>query len=641
MSLLFESLGSLSDHLAGTGIQVVDPGVPLESLVRSNDDLWLQPSVRKVVGFIARNVASIPLHVYERASDEDRPRVTDHDLARVVRHPTPRTTGYRFWELVLIDWLLHDRWCVQKVPTIDGRMELVRLPVRRWKFGVDSIDRVTSIKLWYDGRWHEHDPDGFMFDVGYADRGGHGTSPAETLKNLLAEQAEAVAYRRGVWRNGARVPAVLERPIGAPPWSREAKGRFKQSWQNFVRGGGREGGTPILEDGMTLRKVDAFSPQDAQDLDGRKLTDVEVATAYYVSPELLGIREGTYSNVEAFRQALYRDALGPYISAWEQTINAMLTPDLAGGRDLYVEAHVEAKLRGSFEEQARILSTAIGAPWMLRAEGRARMNLPRAEGTDELIVPLNVLEGGLASPRDTGEQNEGPRSASRRTRSKSMEDGLAPVDRERDALEADLARYQKQLADTVLSRLGAKAAAPLDEAFDLDAWTATLVPIVAGRSRRIAQSGASEVLDRWNPEADGWSADVMDPWLSKAADTNARRMNEGMVDQLAEVVTGAEWEDAARGVLLAAGWAALWASTIGTESASFGRQDAAEASGLATKTWLTTSGNPRPSHAALDGTTIPVDGVFAIGGRWPGDPFQPVEENAGCQCVLEYGRGDA
>lgn len=640
MSLVFESLGELSEHLADTGVQVVDPGVPIESLVRSNDDLWLQPSVRKVVGFIARNVASVPLHVYERVSDTDRRRVRDHELARLMSSPAPLTTAYRFWELVLIDKLLHDRWCVFKEPTLDGGMQLARVPVRRFKFKSDGLDRVTAVMLYENSRWVEHDPTQFLFDRGYAARGANGTSPAETLKQLLAEAAEAVAYRRGVWKNGARVPAVLERPIGAPPWGKEAKGRFKQSWQNFVRGGGREGGTPILEDGMKLVKVDAFSPKDSQDLDGRKLTDIEVATAYFIAPELLGIREGTYSNVEAFRQALYRDALGPYIDGWVQTINAMLTPDLAGGRDLYVEAHVEAKLRGSFEEQARILSTATGRPWMVTDEARGRMNLPALGGDAELLVtPLNVTVGGLASPRDTGDQNRG--SASREAKSKALEEGLTPVWRERQALEHDLERYQQRLAERVLSGLGAKAAGPLDEAFELEPANEELRALLAGRARRLAQAGAAEVLDEWNPDRDGWSPDVMDPWLAKAAESNARRMNQGLYEQLAEVVLGPDWEDAARQVLLAAGWAGLWAITIGTESSSFGRHDAAQASGLTTKTWVTTSSNPRPSHAALAGMTIPADAVFATGGRWPGDPFQPVDENAGCQCVLQYGRGDA
>jgi len=48
-----------------------------------------------------------------------------------------------------------------------------------------------------------------------------------------------------------------------------------------------------------------------------------------------------------------------------------------------------------------------GGPILTRAEARAMLNLRHIEGTDELIVPLNVIEGGQASPTDSGEQNVG------------------------------------------------------------------------------------------------------------------------------------------------------------------------------------------------------------------------------------------
>jgi hypothetical protein len=57
-------------------------------------------------------------------------------------------------------------------------------------------------------------------------------------------------------------------------------------------------------------------------------------------------------------------------------------------------------MRGSFEEQAGVLSTSVGAPWMTRNEARAKQNMSAIDGGDELITPLNVLVGGQASPQD-------------------------------------------------------------------------------------------------------------------------------------------------------------------------------------------------------------------------------------------------
>jgi len=58
-----------------------------------------------------------------------------------------------------------------------------------------------------------------------------------------------------------------------------------------------------------------------------------------------------------------------------------------------------------------------------------------------------------------------------------------------------------------------------------------------------------------------------------------------------------------------------------------------------TKTWLTTSGNPRPTHEAVDGTEIGINEMFEVGDSemsGPGDPAGDVSETVNCMCVLEY-----
>lgn len=405
MSAYFETLGELGSYLGRTGIQLMDPPTPLLEWAEylNHGPAWSnQPSIRKVVGFVARSLASTPLHLFELRGEQDRVRVRDGELAAVLRRPSraPAMTPYRFWESLLIDGLIHDKYCAQIVQHSDG-LELVRIPARLVKFKSDFLGRITEVIITNsDGETRGHDPSGFLIDVGYAERGANGTSPLKTLKHILSESTEAVEYRRSIWRNGARVPQVIERPQEAGSFTEPAFERFKRSWSAFVKGGGQEGGTPILEDGMTLKEVNAFRPKDTLDLEGRKLTDIEVCSAYYIAPELIGAREGTFSNIKAFKQMLYGPNLGPYFEAWEQALNTTLVPLLAPGKDVYIEANIESKLRGSFEEQADVMSTATGAPWMTRNEARAKQNMPAIDGGDELVTPLNVLIGGQSSPQD-------------------------------------------------------------------------------------------------------------------------------------------------------------------------------------------------------------------------------------------------
>lgn len=402
----FETITGLGTHLSTTGarIETPDAGLPLMDWAAELDrgPAWSnQPSVRKVVGFIARQLASTPLHLWERAANNDRNRIRDGALAQLLARPSraPGMTPYRFWESMLIDGLIHDKWCARITEHFDG-YSLTRIPARRVKFKTDWLGQIEKIKITDDsGDTREEDPADFIIDVGYSERGGNGTSPLKTLQDILDEYTEAVSYRRQVWKNGARVPAVIERPKVAGKFEEAAFTRFQQSWRKFMRGGSGEGGTPILEDGMVLKEVNAFRPRDTLDLEGRRLTDVEVASAYHVAPELVGARQGTFANIKAFKEMLYGPNLGPYYDAWVQSLNLVLVPLLEPGRSVYIEGNIESKLRGSFEEQIDYLSTAVGAPLMTRNEARPRLNLPQIEGGDELITPLNVIEGGQASPQ--------------------------------------------------------------------------------------------------------------------------------------------------------------------------------------------------------------------------------------------------
>jgi HK97 family phage portal protein len=399
---------------------VPDPGVPLAAYGGATAyDVWrTQPSVRKVVDYIARALATIPWHVYERVSDTDRRRVTDHPLAQLLAAPASGRSSSRLWHSIIVDWLIHDRWAATLLPSADtaSGWELRRKPARRFHVLADDDDQPVALYVAYSGGQSAAVPVGgtgpagerYIWDSGYAAWGADGTSPMETLRQLLDEQRESVEYRRQVWKNSARTPVVIERPADAPSWSTEAKSRFLEGFKRFIGRGAEAGGTPILEDGMRLVPVNAFAPKDTLDIEGRQLSDAEVASAYHIPPELVGAREGTFSNLDAFRQMLYTHSIGPDITMLEDVLNSQLVPLLAPGSNLYVEANVAAKLRGSFEEPASLLQTAVGAPYMLRAEARARQNLPYIDGTDELVTPLNVVTGGLASPTDTAPKAGGP-----------------------------------------------------------------------------------------------------------------------------------------------------------------------------------------------------------------------------------------
>lgn len=632
----FQSLGELGQWAQDNpSVTIVDAGIPMSDYFSSNDygPVWKsQPSVRKVVGFVARNIATIPLHLYERTADNDRRRVRTGTLAQLLARPStaPGETASRFFERLLIDGLLTDRWVAHIKTNMDGTIELVRLPSRHVRLKTDSLDRIAAVRTRdEDGQFVDRDPGDYVLDVGYAERGASGTSPLLTLHHLLQEQREAVEYRRSVWKRGARIPGVIERPT---PWPADGKARenFRRTWAAFQQSGGSEGGTPLLEDGMTYRELNTFKPQDTGDLEGRRLTDMEVASAYFIAPELVGAREGNFSNMQAFRQMLYSVALGPYIIAFEQALNHVLVPKLAPGQDVYIEANIEAKMRGSFEEQAAAYQSATGAPWMTRNEVRSQRNMPALPGGDDLVVPLNVLIGGQASPRDSA-----PKSG---TKTRGVRVKVAMPDAYRENVEETFRRFFRHQRDVVLTALGSKAAG---EWWDEDRWNTELANDLYAIALSVTQLVGTAAAEELGFDGEDYDVERTTAFLRTVADSRAKWVNAATLAKIEEALAASEGEDgptpasvfaeAENQRSLAAG-AALAATLGGFASTEVARQLVGD---TATKTWIVTSTNPRASHARMDGESVPVNDTFSNGANWPGDPVLGADDVAGCMCSVQ------
>lgn len=631
------------------GIPVVDPGIPINQIPLGPVDplkIWrTQPSVRKVVDFIARNVAAVPWHAYLRVGDTDRQRAQASPAERKLMQPRRFQTGFRMWRDVVTDSCLYDLWCVALIGD-----DLQRISPRLLQIESDLFGNILSIGIRVPASASA--PYG-IFDItdlplaigtGWSPTNGIGVSPMVTLQNLLQEQSNAVAWRNARWMKQPKMTGYLTRPLeanGAPgkSWDPKLRDRFLETWRKWRDT--EAGGTPILEDGMEYHSLDDVKPADAKDIEGRQLTDVEVSSAFHIAPELVGAREGNFSNVAAFRQMLFGPALGPRLEELQQAVNLGLVPALDTRDGVYVELDREAAMNGSFAEQAQILSTSIGGPWLTRNEGRAKQNLPAVEGGDELITPLNVVEGGLASPRDTGAQNQD--LASQKSILFEVRDPVAVKRAERFSLEARKAEgdgERERLASSI-SAIYRKQVAQIDSG-DVDAdafheqWDEIMSAAVHSHLFGAAVDQAQQVLTHLAASAGVWSADVMRAYVQKMADTVARGINTGVVEQ----ANATDWDqaDAKPSLLetLVKVTAVAWAASALADARGFGGHDAAGAAGAKTKTWDLHSTNPRPSHAAIAGQTVPTDQTFTNGLRWPGDRNGPVDEVAGCTCGVTY-----
>ncbi|GAB3889072.1 phage portal protein [Terrabacter terrigena] len=594
--------------------------------------LWrTQPHLRTVVSFLARNVAQLGLQFFERVDETDRRRDRTSLVARTLAFPDGTMTGYDLIYALVGDVCLYDRafWFVAESTATPTGWMIRRLPPS-W-VSVEESDLFT-VKKWRISQGNQSivvDASQILAFTGYSPTDPKKGSPTiESLRTTLQEQVEASKYRAQVWKRGGRVSSVLQRPANAPKWSDPAREAFREDWYAKYTGRGpKAGGTPILEDGMTLQRVD-FNAQEQQFVEAAKLSLVTVASAFHVNPTMIGQNDGAnYSNVREFRRMLYGDTLGPLLAQIEARVNTFLLPMLGVDAErFYGEFNIAEKLQGSFEEQAAAMQSATGAPWMLRSEARARMNLPAVPGADELVVPLNVLSGGQASPTDSGSQN---RNAGKAPALK----GRAPatyVTKHEQVLQA----FFKRQAAAVRSRLGAKAD---DDWWDEERWDGELASDLYKLAVATSQQVAAATLKRLGVSPDEYDVDRTLAFLDAVSKSRAANINATTRKQIEAALEDDDPMDAVSGVFDVAksSRSTQIAITAVTACSGFASSEAAKqvAGDAATKTWIA-GANARPSHASMSGETVPLSENFSNGLAWPGDAGD-ADEVAGCNCELE------
>lgn len=617
-----------------------------------------QANLHAVVSFLADSVAQLPLKVYRRDGETDRQRDRDSTAAKLLYKPNADQTEYELInalsvELLLMGiatlWLLPD-------PDSDSGFQLRLIP-REW---IADTERVTNyapdvLKVHTgSGQFIKIPRTEFvqfrMYSPG--NPGGY-QSPIAALRQTLTEQVQADKFRTNVWRSSGRFNAYITRPKDVAPWDDETKKKFLTAFrEGWAADGGNAGKMPLLEDGMEIKPYQ-FNAKEAQYAETKQLSREDVAAAYHVNPSLIWhTQTQTYASAKDNARALYADCLGPLLQMIQQRMNSFLLPMIGASEDTYVEFDLREKLKGSFEERASILQSAVGGPWMTRNEARADNNLPPIENGDDMIVPLNVVTGGQASPTDTHMDPQEPMTVEEncscveckkidltRLKVKREEKRIkARSSKEEDDLMAEaLQKFWKRQANSVLPKIGAKA----EEWWDADRWNGELTEDILPLVNRIADAHGKESAEAIGSKYD---PEITRKYLEKLAAGRAEAINDATYKKLEAALEDEEDEEDTP--------AHVFEVRENKDSITFGRSIAigvagwaatheapqqAEAQGIqktVEKEWVT-GDNPRPEHAAMNGQRVPIDEAFSNGCQWPGDEAGDPDTTCGCNCSTE------
>lgn len=620
-----------------------------------------QPNVRTVISFIARNLAQLGVHLFERLSETNRERVRSHPFAETLRQPNPldrHLTTYRLIHRTVWDTAAYDVafWAVLPMGTagrsviIPLRPDRVRVLGTLWPTGFEYHAA--------NGIWEIPRENVVYFQASHdLENPVVGTSPIETLRRIIAEDEAAGHQREQFWRSGARVSGVIERPVDAPRWTDDARKRFKADWKGlYTAAGPAAGGTPILEDGMTFKEAGTGGDaRSAQYVETRKLSREEAAAAYHVDPIWVGIAGAglSFSSVVERHKALYQDTLGPWVVMLEQDLTNQALPLFEADEDrlpdLYVKLNIAEKLRGSIEDMADALTKLTGRPIFEVNEARALVDRNDIDGGEGLAVPLNLaIAGGTGpDPEDTDELETDPpqlEASARRALSRGRK-AVGLTEAEHDALKAAHVAEHRQILERTFSRqaadvlpaIGAASAPAVSDIWDGARWNAELEADLLGAGIDLVAAYAPAVAAALDFDVDELDTDRMLPWLLASSRIAAENINITTRDALAEALDDDDDPaEAARTLFANAESARADTAAVSrfTAVAAFAAQDTATQAGRRSKVWVVTSSNSR--HPGLDGETVPLGEAFSNGLQYPGDPTGSADETARCTCLLDF-----
>lgn len=606
-----------------------------------------QDNLQAVVNYLANSVAQLPLKVYTRDGETDRRRDRDSDAARILYRPNADQTSFEFIRALAVEYFVFGTVFVWVLPDSEAEGgKQIRILPSEWIVdeSYETNYAPSSIRICPNEGGTAYDipaAEFVQFRTYSAGSPGGFLSPISALRNTLQEQIEAGRFRKQLWASSGRLNAQIIRPKDVQPWDDETRKKFVTAFREaWGSGGSKAGSIPLMEDGMEIKPFQT-SFKEQQWAESIQLSREAVAAAYGLNPALIWhTGTQTYASAKDNARALYAECLGPVLQMLQQRINSFLLPKLGASRETYVEFDLAEKLKGSFEERASILQSAVGGPWMTRNEARADNNLPPIEGGDELIVPLNVIEGGQASPQDTHMDPAEPMAVNacncEHHKAKAEEIRIkARSSKDEDERMAEvLSKFFKRQADSVLPKIGAKAAGWWDQ----HRWDMELADDIEPIIDDVADAHGEEVAAAIGSE---YNREQTRKYLRALSEGRAAAINEKTYEHLRDALNDEEETPAhvfdlragahsavlgASLALVAAGWAS------NREAPAQARQQGINK--IVLKEWVT-GDNPRPSHAMMNGERVPIDQNFSNGAYWPGDDNLDADESCGCNCSTE------
>lgn len=385
------------------------------------DRLAAEGYVQCVVAFacinrVAASVASVDLQLYRKGKGGKLTKVDTHELLKLMENPNPAQSGREFMRQLTGYSQLCGNAYVFGNGIDQSRKGKPPTELQLLNPGKVKIEPGTGMfPKQYEYRPNQNAVTTFPVDQITGKSAilhlksfnplnpWYGMSPLEAAALGVDIHNGGQQWNKRLIENGARPSGalVVKNADGtAASLSEDQYTRLKGMIDDQFSGASNAGRPMLLEGGLDWKEM-SLNPKDMEFLEGKHSAARDIALAFGVPPQLLGIPgDNSYANYEEAKLAFWTDTVIPQLGWTLDAFNRWLAPLYGEGLFLWYDEDMIPALEPLRKRKAERINAA---GYMTINEKRRAMGLDDVEGGDVIFVPTTSIPLELAGSVDLPE----------------------------------------------------------------------------------------------------------------------------------------------------------------------------------------------------------------------------------------------
>lgn len=363
---------------------------------RQYDRLAAEGYQRNVIAYrcirlVSQNAAAVPWALF-RGRGAHKARLEEHPLLDLLARPNPVDSGSALFEAAYGFYLIAGNSYVEAAgPKGAPPLELWTLRPDRMKIVPGAQGVPSAYRYAVNGETVEYraDPLTGRADVLHLKAfhpldDWYGMSPLEAAAFSIDQHNEAAKWNAALLQSSGRPSGALvyrpAHPEALDTLTDAQRDRLKAEIEQYFSGAGNAGRPMVLEGGLDWRDL-SLSPKDMDWLADKDVSAREIALAFNVPPQLIGIEGSlTFANFEQARLSLFDDAVLPLLDHAKGALNAWLCPRF--GDDIHLAPDLDA-IEALAPRREKTWQRIASAAFLTDAEKRAMLGLPAQKEGNE------------------------------------------------------------------------------------------------------------------------------------------------------------------------------------------------------------------------------------------------------------------